>query len=91
MRALLALSLVLSATMTMASPPPPSPDGGLQQLGSEPCTDAATLQEGTCYVSRDIHDNIYVSFLQEQGLMFIRKLVAGGYETIWTSDWFDAF
>jgi len=75
----------------MAEPPPPPPAGGLQPLGSEPCTDAATLQVGTCYVTRDIHGNHYVAFLQNDELMFIRKLVAGGYETIWTSDWFDTF
>jgi len=90
MRGLLVLYLLLLGGKAMANPPPP-PDGGLQQLGSEPCTDAATLQVGTCYVTRDIHGNIYVSFLQEHGLMFIRKIVAGGYETIWTSDWFNTF
>lgn len=87
---LLTLALAILGTGAMANEPPPVPEGGLQVVFIlQTCQDAETLEKGTCYVLQDKDGNIYSTFYQDGVLMFIRKSIPDGYETIWTNDQFN--
>ena len=77
---------LLAATGAYGNEPPPIPEGGLNHHYSAPCTDNETGEAGYCYFASDAAGNHYLSFVQEGHLMFIRKIVGDGYETIWVDD-----
>jgi len=90
MRALLALSLILSSTTAMANPPPPVPDG-LMTLHSSDCIDKETGQLGFCVLFVDGTGQKWLGFYQDKKIAFIRKIAPdGSYETVWRADKFDS-
>ena len=75
------------AVPSIANEPPPVPEGGLKHIFHFPvCEDKETGEEGECRMSQDKDGNWFTTFWQEGQLMFIRKAVTGGYETIWVND-----
>jgi len=91
MRALLALSLILSSTTAMANPPPPVPDG-LVSLHSLDCSDEETGQLGFCVLFVDGTGQNWLGFYQDDEIAMIRKLMPdGSYVTTWRADWFNSF
>lgn len=82
-RLVLVLVASLAATTATAEPPPPVPDGGLVHYKNEPCTDAETGFEGTCYYSYDINKNNYVAFYLDELCMVISQLLGETYVEIW--------
>ena len=91
MRALLALSFILSATMTMANHPlPPVPDG-LTVTNALDCSDGETGQKGFCIYFKDAAGQEWLGFYQNEEIAFIRKLAPdGSYQTTWRADWFNS-
>lgn len=69
-----------------ANEAPPVPEGGLVMLYSSPCSDDETGEKGMCYIMQDQEGNNYVTFWQDETLMFIRQLVGDGYTVIWVRD-----
>jgi hypothetical protein len=72
--------------MVMANEPPLVPEGGLTHIFVGPCSDQETGEKGTCVMSQDKDGNYFTSFWQDGVMMFIRKPVVGGYETVWEND-----
>lgn len=91
MRHILVLAVGLMASQVMANEPPPVPEGGLIALASTPCQDAATKEQGQCFVMQDVQGNVYVSFYQGETLMFIRRPLGDSYEDIWVNERFNTF
>jgi hypothetical protein len=88
---LIALSFSLLGSISHANEPPPLPLGGLVPLHEAPCSDMETGERGHCYLQKDLMDNVYMSFMQDDVLMFIRRVIDGGYETIWMNDRYNSF
>lgn len=82
-RLVLALVASLLATTATAEPPPPVPDGGLVHYKQEPCVDAESGLEGTCYYSHDIRQNRYRAFYVKELAWAIYQLEDGQYVEIW--------
>ena len=81
----LALCLVLSPAMSMADEAPPVPEGGLSFFYQSPCADSETGQKGYCFLGRDQTGQTFLTFWQEEELMFIRQVTGDTYETIWVN------
>jgi len=89
--ALIAVSLFLLAGAVAAQDLPPVPEGGLLHKSSHDCTDNASGEVGECFISVDRNDNVYMTFLQNERIQFIRKMVDGGYEELYMRDTFNSF
>lgn len=90
MRYLLTVWVGLLSGMAVANEPPSVPEGGLTHVFTSPCQDPETGQKGTCYIMQDVEGTLYTTFWQYDMLMFIRKDVPGGYETIWVNDQYNS-
>ena len=89
--ALIAVSLFLLAGAVAAQDLPPVPEGGLLHKSVQDCTDNASGEVGECIISVDRNDNVYMTFLQNERVQFIRKIVDGGYEELYMRDSFKSF
>ena len=89
--ALIAVGLLLLAGALAAQDLPPVPEGGLLHQRSHDCTDNASGEVGECFISVDRNDNVYMTFLQNESVQFIRKIVDGGYEELYMRDSFNSF
>ncbi len=86
MRFIALCALLLFPFGGMANEPPPVPEGGLTHQFTTPCSDGETGQKGTCYLMQDKDGTLYTVFYQGDTLMFIRREVPGGYETVWVNE-----
>ena len=77
------LAIILTTGLAKAEPPPPVPDGGLTHYKNEPCVDAESGLDGTCYYSHDIHNNRYRAFYVGDLAWAIYKLQDGEWAEIW--------
>lgn len=80
------LAAMLLAGTAVANEPPPIPEESLVTLHTSACSDSETGQRGTCYLMQDVEGIVYVTFWQEETLMFIRQIVGDGYIVIWVND-----
>ncbi len=76
------------AGQAVANEYPPVPEGGLIVLQVIDCTDGETGEKGTCQTYQGIDGTVYVTFWQGDVMMFVRKVVDNGYETVWVNDQF---
>ena len=89
--ALIAVGLFLLAGALAAQDLPPVPEGGLLHQSSHDCTDNASGEVGECFISVDRNYNVYMTFLQNERIQFVRKMVDGGYEELYMRDSFNSF
>lgn len=80
----------LLATAVMANEAPPIPEGGLQVIYSNPCSDLETDEKGMCHLLQDKNGRTYLAFWQADVLMFIREIVGDSYTTIWVNDQYNS-
>ena len=78
--------LALSSPSLANHPVPDPPEGGINFFYQAQCSDNETGESGMCYVGRDNTGQVYMTFYQGEKLMFIRRVIPGGYETIWVAD-----
>lgn len=84
------LALLLTTATGKANEPPPVPEGGINYYLEGHCRDHESGQEGYCYMGNTTDGRTLMMFWQGQELMFIRKVVGDGYETIWVNPKFNS-
>lgn len=80
----------LLASPVAANEAPPVPEGGLQFIWQAPCTDDESGEKGFCYLGKTKDGKTYLTFWQDDILMFIREVVGDSYITIWVNDRFNS-
>lgn len=75
--------LILLTGPAWTEPPPPVPDGGLTHYKNEPCVDAESGLEGTCFYSHDMRQNRYRAFYVGELAWSIYQLKDGVWVEIW--------
>ena len=88
---LTALSFALLGAVASSQELPPIPEGGLRTVYETVCSDQETGEDGYCFLREDVEGNVYMVFKQNDVVMFIRRVIPGGYETIWKHDRFDSY
>lgn len=83
-------ALMLFPSGGHANEAPPVPEGGLSLLYEARCTDQESGERGYCYYQQDVSGVQYLAFFQGEVLMFIRRILEDGYETIWMNDQFNS-
>ncbi len=74
---------ILLPTMALPEPPPPVPPEGLIHYKQEPCVDAESGLDGTCFYSHDMKNNRYRAFYVKELAWAIYQLKDGQYVEIW--------
>lgn len=74
------------ASMAVANEAPPVPKGGLWFYEQGTCTDQETGQSGYCFMGLTPEGRKYLTFWQDDILMFIREVVGTSYITVWVND-----
>jgi len=86
------LAALLLASPVVGQELPPVPEGGLNHFHESPCTDNETKERGMCYLSNDRQGTIYLTFIQNERITFIRRLrPEGGYETMYVRNGYNTF
>lgn len=80
---IIAVIFSLFASLAMASEPPPEPPGMVWTYTTACSDQEHPTERGTCVVGHTPDGTIYLAFWQRGQLTFVRKVVDGGYETIW--------
>jgi hypothetical protein len=88
---LIVCSFVLLASSTSANELPPVPEGGLYHYEEYACFDRETDEVGDCVMSMDMQGNRYLTFIQNEEIMFLRRVYPDSYETFWVNDKYNTF
>jgi len=88
---LIVLIYVLWAGSASSQELPQVPEGGLLHYKVSDCTDNESGEVGECVISVDRNNNVYMTFLQNERIQFIRKITGDGYEELYMRDTFNTF
>lgn len=77
------LAVLFASTSVSAQALPPVPEGGLITVQHGFCTDNVTERHGYCVVQVDIENNTYVTFILDDVIQTVRKVVGDSYVTIY--------
>ena len=88
---LTALSFALLGAVASSQELPAIPEGGLRTVYETECSDQETGETGYCFIRADVEGNTYMVFKQNDIIMFIRRVIPGGYETIWMHDRYNSY
>ena len=88
----LLIALVVGSSAHAEHPIPDPPEGGINYTLQGECHDNETGEQGYCYAGYGTDGVFYITFWQDDRLMFIRRVVGDQpYEQMWTADLYASY